>query len=380
MKTLRDYHLAGKRLVIREDFNVPMHAGEVRDPTRIEAALPTIRYAIAQGAKVILLSHLGRPQEGVFDKKYSLLPVADRLSQYLEQPVIFVKDCLEDIKLENGQVALCENTRFLQGESENDPELAKKLAAQADLFVMDAFAVAHRTQASTVGIAQYAPAACLGFLVEKELSALDKIFMDPQRPLLGIVGGSKISTKLQLLKSLLEKVDILMLGGGIANTFLLAKGYSVGCSLVEKHLIETAKDLLRTFENKILLPIDAMVAAESLSTAVSRELDAIEKTDQILDIGPKTLSFFEEKIQTAATILWNGPVGAFEQPAFSAGTLGIANAMGAARAYTVVGGGDSIAALTQAKQIDTIDYLSTAGGAFLKYLEGAVLPGLRGLI
>lgn len=384
MLLMEQIPLAGKRVLIREDFNVPLKDGKIAHTARIDAALPTIKSALAKEAKVILMSHLGRPEEGHFDSAFSLKPVAEYLSEVLKQDVPLVEsDNVPPLK--NGQVVLLENVRFLAGEEKNSPALSKKLAALCDVFVMDAFAVSHRKQASTYGVAEYAPEVCAGPLLQNELTAIDKILKNPKAPVLAIVGGSKVSGKLDLLNSLLEKVDVLVVGGGIANTFLAAKGYPIGASLYEEALIPTATALLAKATSsgkKIWLPKDVIVA-ETLADNVPTQNKAVtdvKALEKIFDIGFEARADLAEEISKAQTILWNGPVGVFEIPAFSEGTKALANAITKSSAYSVAGGGDTLSAIAMFQAESGISYLSTGGGAFLEALEGKVLPAVSILL
>lgn len=374
--TLDSLDLKGKRVVIREDFNVPMKDGKIMNDARITAALPTIRYALSKGAAVILISHLGRPQEGVCDEAYSLTPIAARLSQYLEIPVTLIKDWHHGFTIGAGQVALCENIRFSLGEAGNDATLSAQLAALGDIYVMDAFACAHRAQASTYGALEKAKIACAGPLLCAEINALDKALLHIERPFLAIVGGAKVSTKLTVLEALLAKVDHLIVGGGIANTFLAAQGHAVGSSLYEPDLIPMAKKLLSP---KILLPVDVVVAAELSASAKPqiKTLAQIIPSDKILDIGPKTIALYQSFIEKARTIVWNGPVGVFEYESFAAGTKAIAHSIADSRAFSLAGGGETLSAIENYHLNDKISYISTGGGAFLEYLEGKSLPAIE---
>lgn len=384
MLSMEGAPLSNQWVLIREDFNVPMQAGRITDTTRIDAALETLRLAISQQAKVIVMSHCGRPEAGQFDAKYSLKPVADYLSQCVGQPVPLF--ALEDPRpdLQPGQIALLENVRFLPGEMENSPALAKQLAALCDVFVMDAFAVAHRAQASTSGVIQAAPKAVAGPLLLRELAAIEKIMRQPERPVAAIVGGAKVSTKLSLLENLLEKVDILVLGGGIANTFLAAQQYPVGDSLYEPNLAAVANALLKKAEaqhKKIWLPMDVVVASELSDTAHAqvKKVSEVQPEDKILDIGPASCADLTACLQSAKTILWNGPMGAFEFVPFAAGTKALALAVANSAAYTVAGGGDTLAAIAAFGIQDKLSYVSTGGGAFLESLEGKTLPAVLAL-
>lgn len=376
LKSLENLDIQNKRVVIREDFNVPMKNGQIANDARIVAALPTIQYALDKGAAVILISHLGRPQEGVYDDAYTLAPIAARLSHYLKQPVTLVKDWHHGFAITPGQVALCENVRFSMGETANEATLSQQLADLGDVYVMDAFACAHRAQASTYGALVKAQAACAGPLLCAEVAALDRALLTLERPFLAVVGGAKVSTKLTVLEALLAKVDHLIVGGGIANTFLAAQGHAVGSSLYEPDLIPLAKKLLSP---KIILPIDVVAATELSATAkaVTKNLDEIKPEDKILDVGPKTIALYESYIIKARTIVWNGPVGVFEYPAFAAGTKNLAESIAASSAFSLAGGGETLAAIENYHLNDRISYISTGGGAFLEYLEGKSLPSIE---
>ncbi len=381
MLTMNDINLKDKRVMIREDFNVPMVSAQITSDARIEAALPTIMKALEAGAKVILLSHLGRPEEGRFSSENSLAPVARRLAQLLGRPVPLLSNWLNGIDIRAGEVALCENVRFNVGEKNNADELARKMAKLCDVFVMDAFATAHRAEASTYGIAQYAPIACAGPLLVSELEALGRALQNPNHPLLAIVGGAKVSSKLHVLESLINHVNILLLGGGIANTFIAEAGYAVGKSLYEPDLLPEAKRLLALAKQKnvtIPLPQDVVVAetlSEEAQTYV-KSLSEITAKEMILDIGPKTAAQYCELIQQAKTILWNGPVGVFEMAPFAQGSQRLAEAIAQSHAFSVAGGGDTIAAIDKFQVADNISYISTGGGAFLEYVEGKTLPAV----
>lgn len=371
-----------KRVLIREDFNVPIKNGHIESDARIKAALPTIKLALEKNARVILLSHLGRPKEGQYDAAFSLAPVAKRLTELLGQPVKLITDISNGLDVSPKEVVLLENSRFLIGEDKNDETLAKKLASLCDVFIMDAFAVAHRAQASTVGVAQYAPLACFGLLMEQELHALSQALEKPQAPVCAIVGGSKVSTKLDLLSNLLNKVDILILGGGIANTFLLAQGHDIGKSLAEPDFVAQAKKLLekaKSQNKQIWLPQDVIVSdkIESNAHPIIKNLTQVSGNDLILDIGPDSQKNLTQVLATANTIIWNGPVGVFECPPFALGTQKLAQAIASSPAYSLAGGGDTISAIEQFKVENQIDYISTGGGAFLEYVEGKVLPGIK---
>jgi phosphoglycerate kinase len=376
--------LKDKWVLIREDFNVPMLDGNISHTARIDAALPTIKQAQKMGAKIILMSHLGRPIEGHFDEAFSLKPIAIYLSKCLGQSVpLFQLD--QDIPaLQSGEVALLENVRFLPGEEKNSDELAKKLAALCQVFVMDAFAVAHRAQSSTVGVARFAEVACAGPLLQKELTAIHQVLIHPQRPVVAIVGGSKVSSKLKLLTNLLDKVDTLVVGGGIANTFLAAKGFPMGESLFEQDLVPTAKALLekaQKLDKTIWLPVDVVVGEQLIkdAKALVKSCNDVQGKDKIFDIGPASQKSLADCIHQAKTILWNGPVGVFEFAPFSEGTKNLAKAIAASDAYSVAGGGDTLAAIEQFQVQDKISYLSTGGGAFLEAIEGKVLPAVLAL-
>lgn len=381
MKKMTDLNLKGKRVLIREDLNVPLGNGKITSDKRIRAAIPTIEKAIKAGAKVIVMSHLGRPEEGRFTKQYSLAPVAEMLSRMLGRKVPLIKDWLSGVDVAKGEVVLCENVRLNKGESKNDEELAKKMAGLCDIFVMDAFATAHRAQASTYGVAKFAPVACAGPLLLRELDALSRIIQNPAHPLIAIVAGAKISTKLAVLENLLSKVDQLIVGGGIANIFIAASGFKVGKSLCEQNLLPQAKSLMALARKKgteIPLPID-VVTAKQLSKeakAVVKQLDEVADDDMILDIGPKTCEKFAVFIEQARTILWNGPVGVFEFDQFAGGTKAIAKAIAESNAFCVAGGGDTVAAIEKYHVDKRISYISTAGGAFLEFIEGKELPGV----
>jgi phosphoglycerate kinase len=379
MLILEKLDLKNKRVVIREDFNVPMQEGHITSDARILAAIPTIRMALSKGAAVILLSHLGRPKEGSVEESLSLAPVAVRLSELLQQPVRFVKDYLTGINIQPGEVVLCENVRFNPGEKANDPVLAQKLAALGDMYVMDAFGTAHRAEASTEGALRAAKVACAGPLLYSEVEAIQKALSQPKRPLLAIVAGSKVSTKLALLENIAERADQLLVGGGILNTFILAAGFSIGKSLCEAELVPTAKRIAEKVN--IPLPEDVVVADRFAAdaTASIKRLNEVSADDMILDIGPKTATAWSEKISQAGTIVWNGPVGVFEMPAFSQGTAAIARAIADSHAFSIAGGGDTLAAIEQFNVAKGISYISTGGGAFLECLEGKILPAVAAL-
>jgi phosphoglycerate kinase len=379
---MTDLDLAGKRVLIREDLNVPLKGGTVADDTRIRASLPTIELARNAGAKVMLMSHLGRPKEGVYDEKFSLQPIADYLTRILDVQVPLMRDWLGGgFSLKNGDVVLFENVRFNTGEGKDAEELAKKMAALCDVYVMDAFGTAHRAQASTHGVARFAPIACAGPLLAAELDALGKALENPARPLVAIVGGSKVSTKLTVLATLAQQVDRLLVGGGIANTFIAAAGYNVGKSLYEADLVVEAKRLNEQAKKRgaeIPLPID-VVCAKQLSgdaTAQVKRLADVMDDDLILDIGPEAAAAFAGLLREAGTIVWNGPVGVFELEPFAHGTEHLARAIAQSKAFSLAGGGDTLAAIAKYGITDQISYISTGGGAFLEFLEGKKLPAV----
>jgi len=379
---MTDVDLSGKKVMIREDLNVPLKDGEITSDMRIQAAIPTIKQALVQNAAVVIVSHLGRPTEGVYDEAFSLAPVARRLSELLGQEIPLIKDWLDGVEVSPGQAVLCENVRFNVGEKSNDEALAKIMGGLCDVYVMDAFATAHRREASTYGVAQYAPIACAGLLLDKEVSALQKIMAHPARPLVAVIGGAKVSTKVKLLNSIAEVVDCLIVGGGIANTFLAAAGHKVGSSLYEPDLLNDAKKVLARIKGgKIAIPLpeDVIVAKEFSDAAKARNcgIDEVEDDDKILDIGPKTQKRFTQILKDAKTILWNGPVGAFEIEKFAQGTRVIGQAIAESPAYSVAGGGDTIAAIEKYNIKDKISYISTGGGAFLTYLESKSLPAVE---
>ena len=376
-----DLDLSGKRVLIRQDLNVPVKNGEVTSDIRIQASVPTIEKALAAGAAVMLLSHLGRPVEGQYDEASSLKPIAKRLSTLLGKPVRLEKDWLDGIVIAPGEVVLCENVRFNVGEEKNSDELGKKMAALCDVFVMDAFGTAHRAQASTHSVAKFAPIVCAGPLLASELEALGKALETPAKPLVAIVGGSKVSTKLTVLKSLSEKVDQLIVGGGIANTFIAAAGFQVGKSLYEADLLEEAKQLIvaaKKAGSAIPIPVDVVCAKEFSETAIAtiKKVEDVEADDLILDIGPDTAKQYAELIKSAGTIVWNGPVGVFEIEQFSHGTQSLATAIAQSNAFSIAGGGDTLAAIDKYGINDQVSYTSTGGGAFLEFLEGKELPAV----
>ena len=388
-KTVEDIDVTGKKVLVRCDFNVPMEDGKITDDNRIVGALPTIKYLLSKQAKVILCSHLGRPK-GEFNLKYSLAPVAARLSELLGVKVTLAKDVVgEDAQakaaaLGNGEVLLLENVRFHKEEEKNDPEFAKKLASLAEIYVNDAFGTAHRAHASTAGVADYLPAVC-GYLIEKEISVMGKALSDPERPFVAILGGAKVADKLKVIENLLTKVDTLIIGGGMAYTFIAAQGKSIGTSLYDAEKLEYCRDMLKKAEAngvKLLLPVDTVVAA-----AFPDPIDAPVETEVVctcsipadkmgLDIGPKTRELFAEAIKGAKTVVWNGPMGVFENDALAQGTMAVAKALAESGAITIVGGGDSAAAVEKLGFADKITHISTGGGASLEFLEGLELPGI----
>jgi phosphoglycerate kinase len=387
-KTVRDIDVKGKRVFVRVDFNVPLENGKITDDTRIQAAVPTIQYLIEQGAKVILASHLGRPK-GMVDPTYSLAPAAVRLSELLGKPVAMAKDSIgEDVKAEiarmqDGDVLLLENVRFHAGEEKNDPELSKAFAELADVYVNDAFGTAHRAHASTAGIAQYLPAVA-GFLMEKEIGIMGNALADPERPFTAIIGGAKVSDKISVLENLIDKVDQLIIGGGMANTFLAAQGYKLGKSLVESDKLDLANRLIeKAHKNNVILflPEDVVVASEFKADAEHKVVDVAEIPDDwmALDIGPKTIETYRLAIVRSQTVIWNGPMGVFEMDAFAVGTNAVAKAVAETDGVTIVGGGDSVAAVEKSGLADRMTHISTGGGASLEFLEGKALPGVEAL-
>ena len=373
---MTDLDLANQRVLIREDLNVPVKDGQVTSDARIRAALPTIKLALEAGAKVMVMSHLGRPTEGEYDEQYSLKPVADHLSTLLGQDVPLVKDWLDGVEVEAGQVVLVENVRFNVGEKKDDETLAKKMAALCDIYVMDAFGTAHRAQASTHGVGKFAPIACAGPLLAAELEALGKALDNPARPLVAVVGGSKVSTKLTVLESLSKVCDQLIVGGGISNTFVAARGYNVGQSLYEKDLIPQAQKLMADLD--IPAVTDVRVGTEFSETAVAtvKPVDQVADNEEIMDLGPESAQALAEILKGAKTILWNGPCGVFEFDNFSKGTEVVAQAIAQSDAFSVAGGGDTLAAIDKYGLADQVSYISTGGGAFLEFVEGKVLPAV----
>ena len=376
VKLMSDLELRGKRVLIREDLNVPIKDGKVSSDARIRAALPTIEAARAAGARVLLMSHLGRPVEGEIDAQFSMAPVAAHLSNLLGSPVALVSDWREGVELADGDIAILENVRFNPGEKADAEDLSRAYAALCDIFVMDAFGTAHRAQASTHGVGKYAPVACAGPLLERELNALEQALSKPARPMVAIVGGSKVSTKLTVLETLSDKVDQLVVGGGIANTFLAAAGKPVGKSLCEHDLIPAAQALMS--KTHIPLPSD-VVTAKTFAEDAAAELksaDEVAPDDMILDIGPDAAADIATILEAAGTILWNGPVGVFEFEQFAGGTRALAEAIAQSKAFSLAGGGDTLAAIDQFGIADKVSYISTGGGAFLEYVEGKTLPAV----
>ena len=383
MISIFDLEISNKRVLIRQDLNVPLKEGSIASEARIKACLPTIEYAFERKAKVILMSHLGRPKEGApieSQKQFSLSPVAKRLAELTSLKVRLESNYLNGCDFLNDDILLLENVRVNSGETANDESLARKLAALCDIFVMDAFATSHRAHASTQGVAKYSPVACAGPLLLKELRALDRVFLSPKRPLLAIVGGSKVSTKLNLLTSLSRKVDLIIVGGGIANTFLAAAGKNVGKSLHEPRMIDIAKEIME--HGRIVLPVDVVVSSEVNEAAESKikRVDAVSEEDHILDIGPLSISRNRELVSDAKTIVWNGPLGVFEISQFSTGTRELGKSIKQSNAFSIAGGGDTISAIEISDALDGISYISTGGGAFLETLEGKTLPGVSALL
>jgi phosphoglycerate kinase len=384
-KTIEDIDVSGKKVLVRVDFNVPIKDGAVGDDTRIQAALPTLQYLLDHEATLILCSHLGRPK-GEIKPEFSLEPVCARLSQLLNLQVVFAKDCIGPVaeeaasQLNQGEVLLLENTRFHAGEKKNDQEMAKQLASMADIFVNDAFGTAHRSHASNVGVAQYLPSVA-GFLMEKEIVYLGQAIADPTRPFVAILGGAKISDKIGVIKNLLDRADQVLIGGGMANTFFKAQGYPIGDSLVEEDALGTARELLDQADNRLRLPVDIVIGDkfEADADQMTMNMGPIPDGWRILDIGPESIKNFGKPITEAGTIVWNGPMGVFEFPEFAKGTTGIAEIVAQSEATSIIGGGDSVAAVKQAGLADKITHISTGGGASLEMLEGKVLPGMAAI-
>jgi phosphoglycerate kinase len=379
---MSEFDLKGKRVFLREDLNAPIKDGRVANDARLRASLPTIKLAADAGAKVMVVSHLGRPTEGEYDEASSLKPVAARLSELLGKPVRVEKDWIDGLTIADGEVVVCENVRFLKGEKKNNDELAKKMAALCDVYVMDAFGTAHRAQSSTYGIAKYAPIACAGPLLAAEVEALGKALLNPAKPLVAIVGGAKVSTKLTILDNLIKKVDTLIVGGGIANNFLAAAGFPIGKSLCEPELVSEAKRLIdgaKAVGRGIPIPSDVVCAAELSETArpfIKNAAD-VGAEDMILDIGPQTAKRYAEILKAAGTVIWNGPVGVFEFDQFAGGTKVLGHAIADSKAFSLAGGGDTISAIERFGFADQISYISTGGGSFLEFLEGKILPAVE---
>jgi phosphoglycerate kinase len=384
-KTIKDIDMRGKRVLVRVDYNVPIQDGSVGDDTRIRAAMPTVEYLLDQGAAVILCSHLGRPK-GSPNPKYSLRPVATYLAELMGRPVAFAEDCIGPVAeaaanaLQPGDVLLLENTRFHPEEEKNDPEMSRQLAGLADLYVNDAFGSAHRAHASTEGVARFLPAAA-GFLLEKEIRYLGQAIANPEPPFVAILGGAKISDKIGVIRNLLKKADQVLIGGGMANTFFKAQGYPIADSLVEDEALDTARELLQDGTNKLRLPVDVVIGDRFDAQAKSKTIPMgpVPEGWRILDIGPETISAYAKMISSAGTVVWNGPMGVFEFPRFAEGTFELAKAVANSPALTIVGGGDSVAAIQQSGMADKITHISTGGGASLEMLEGLELPGLAAL-
>ena len=381
---MSDLDLAGRRVLIREDLNVPLKDAEVTSDARLRAALPTLQRAAQAGARVMVMSHLGRPREGASDPGLSLAPVARRLGELLGREVRLAEDWLHGLDVEDGEIVLCENVRFLEGEKADDEALARRMAALCDVYVMDAFGTAHRAQASTHGAARFAPIACAGPLLIAELEALGQALAQPARPLVAIVGGSKVSTKLGVLEALSERVDRLIAGGAIANTFIAAAGHEVGASLYEPDLVAQAariRDAVRRRGGDVPIPSDVVVADAPSESAVEtvKAVDEVDPGEMILDIGPETARAYREAIDSAGTVVWNGPVGVFEFEPFAAGTREIAQAIARSSAFSIAGGGDTLAAIDAFGVTGQVSYVSTGGGAFLEFLEGKTLPAIAAL-
>ena len=381
IKTMDDFDLAGKRVLIRQDLNVPVKDGVVTSDARIRASIPTINKALEAGAAVMVMSHLGRPTEGQPEEEFSLQPVVDYLTKALTAPVSLAKDYLAGVNAQAGQVTILENVRFNPGEKKNEDDLARQYAALCDVFVMDAFGTAHRAQASTHGVAKFANDACAGPLLAAELDALGKALENPKRPLVAIVGGSKVSTKLTVLDSLASKVDQLVVGGGIANTFIAASGHGIGKSLVEMDLVDEAKRLMQQAEQNggyIPVPTDVVVGTEfsAEAAATTKDVSEIDADDMVFDIGPDSAAALAKILAEAGTIVWNGPVGVFEFDQFGAGTEAIAHAIANSSAFSIAGGGDTLAAVDKYAIADKVSYISTGGGASLEFLEGKTLPAV----
>jgi phosphoglycerate kinase len=385
-KTVRDLDFKGKKVLVRVDYNVPVKEGKVTDDTRIKASLPTLKYLLDQGAALILFSHLGRPKEGP-DPKYSMQPTAVRLQELLGKPVAFVGEFVGPeakkaaAALKAGEILVLENTRFVPGETKNDMELARQLSEMGDVFVMDAFGSAHRAHSSTEGVAHYLPAVA-GFLMEKEILYLGAAIADPKRPFVAILGGAKISDKIGVIRNLLKIADQVLIGGGMANTFFKAQGYPVADSLVEDEALETARELLGQGSGKLRLPVDMVIADKFDNEASQKTLPVgpVPEGWRIMDVGPATVAAFGKTVASAGTVVWNGPMGVFEMPNFAKGTFGVAEAVAGSKAVSIIGGGDSVAAINAAGLADKITHISTGGGASLEMLEGLALPGVAALL
>lgn len=378
---MNDINLQGKRVLIREDLNVPIKDGIITSDQRLQAALPTLKMALDAGAAVLVMSHLGRPEEGKFEKRFSLQPIANYLANNLDYPVHFARDYLDGVESRPGELTVCENVRFNIGERDNNESLSRKLAALCDVFVMDAFGTAHRAQASTCGVAEYAPVAAAGPLLIRELEALQQVLKKPEKPIVAIVGGAKISGKLSLLRQLVTMVDYLIPGGGIANTFLKAQGFETGVSLCEDSLLDEARDIMNIAKQHgclVSLPTDVVVGKSFSDScpAFNKSLASVASDDMILDIGPDTVHRYIDIIDLAKTIIWNGPVGVFEMPQFSYGTRALAIAIANSDAFSIAGGGDTLAAIDLYDLTQQMSYISTGGGAFLECLEGKTLPAV----
>ena len=384
-KTVRDIDVNGKKVLVRVDFNVPLKDGVVGDDTRIRGALPTIQYLLDNGAAVILCSHLGRPK-GERDPQYSLAPVAEYLKGLVSNPVYFADDCIGEsaqkaaAELKPGEILVLENTRYYKGEEKNDLDLAKGLADLADLYVNDAFGTAHRAHSSTEGVTHFKPGVA-GFLLEKEIQYLSSAVEDPKRPFVAILGGAKISDKIGVIKNLLNKADKVLIGGGMANTFFAAQGYDMADSLVQEEAIDTAKEILASGSDKLVLPVDMVIANAFDNGAEKQVVDTgdVPAGWRVLDIGPKTVECYSKLVADAATVVWNGPMGVFEMPEFAKGTFAVAKAVADSNAISIIGGGDSVAAIQESGLADKVTHISTGGGASLEMLEGIVLPGVAAL-
>lgn len=379
---MNELDLVGRSVLIRQDLNVPLNEGQITNDARIRASLPTLRLALDKGAAVMVMSHLGRPQEGEYDPTLTLQPIADALTEALGVRVNCVQNWIDGVDIQAGEIVLCENVRFLSGEKSCQPALAEKMAKLCDVFVMDAFGTAHRAQASTYGVAQYAPIACAGPLLAAELEALAHALQRPQRPMVAIVGGSKVSTKLNLLEQLLSQVDQLVVGGGIANTFIAAAGYPIGQSLYEQDLLDVAKRLISEAKARgaeIPIPVDVVCAKEFTAQALAtiKSVQAVAPDDLILDIGPESCQLLADMIHRAGTVVWNGPLGVFEFDNFAQGTATLSEAIASSSAFSIAGGGDTVAAIDKFILSDDISYISTGGGAFLEFLEGKTLPAVE---